>query len=152
VNATANLRVPLIAGSSWLAEGGPAGFSGRTPLHGVSSLVTCFIQGQNHARRFFKKPKVYKMCCRRSAHNSVTCVNRQVFWECLIQFPTTNGWFIFIYFLFLIFIGMLHYIVLVILHAVTFGVYSLYSFFFLLTFLCTPECCSLFCVHFFDLI
>jgi hypothetical protein len=52
---------------------------------------------------------------------------------------------------FLIFIGMLHYIILVILHAVTFGVYSLYSFFFV-NFLCTPECCSLFCVHFFDLI
>jgi hypothetical protein len=38
-----------------------------------------------------------------------------------------------IYIFFYTFIGMLHYIILVILHAVTFGVYSLYSFFTLLT-------------------
>jgi hypothetical protein len=37
------------------------------------------------------------------------------------------------YFL-IIFIGILHYIILVILHAVTFGVYSLHSFFSLLTY------------------
>jgi hypothetical protein len=50
------------------------------------------------------------------------------------------------YVFFYIFIGMLHYIVLVILQAVTFGVYILYSFFFLLTFyvLLSVVLCSVF--------